>query len=94
MEEKYIADLGSKGLQIHQSSQHVAGAANSAIRWPKHTERLFLISLLSIINRKHTENIKYKLEINTKAYFESERCISRRYIAATGGYLLFLWFAS
>lgn len=56
--KKYDADLGSKGLQLYQSSQHVARVANSAIREPKHTERLFLflITLLSIINRKPTEN--------------------------------------
>lgn len=56
--EKYIADLGNKGLQLYQSSQRVARVANSAIREPKYTERLFLISLLSIINRKPTENKK------------------------------------
>lgn len=61
LRETYIADLGGKGLQLYQSSQHVARAANSAVREPKHTERLFLISLLSIINRKPTENKKYKL---------------------------------
>lgn len=59
--ERYIADLGNKDLQLYQSSQRVARVANSAIREPKHTERLFKISLLSIINRKSTENKKYKL---------------------------------
>lgn len=59
--QNYIADLGNKGLRLDQSSQHVARAANSAIREPKHTQRfLFLISLLSIINRRLTENKKYK----------------------------------
>lgn len=56
-----IADLGNKGLQLYQSSQCAARVANSAIREPKHTERLFLISLFSIINRKSIENKKYKL---------------------------------
>lgn len=41
LRETYIADLGDKGLQLYQSSQHVARAANSAIREPKHTDSFF-----------------------------------------------------
>lgn len=55
-----------------------------------HRDFFFLISLLSIINRKPTENKKYRCQINTKAYFWSVRYRGIRYITAMGGYLTLL----